>query len=404
MPNRRILPKILLAATIFAGVPAVMAGPASAAVDISIQIEPPALPVYEQPPIPDVGYLWTPGYWAYDQSEGYYWIPGTWVEPPSPGLLWTPAYWGWADGNYSFHEGYWGDHVGFYGGINYGFGYGGEGFEGAQWADGHLTYNSTVNNFGSVHVTNVFEKNVTVINNTQVSFNGGEKGVHAQPSQADIAVEHEHHVAATSVQTRHFTEAAHNPELSAKANGGHPAIAATAKPGEFKGAGVVAARAGGERAGAPGGGVGRPEGRPPEGARPEEHAAPGAPHPEEHANPAARPEEHAAPHPEERPGVAPHPEERPAAAAPHPEEHAAPRPEERPAAAAPHPEEHAAPHPEERPAAGAPHPEEHAAPAAQHPEEHAAQPPHPAEQHPGQPPAKAPAKEKEDEKKQPEQH
>jgi hypothetical protein len=49
------------------------------------------LPVYDQPPIPEPGYIWTPGYWAWDDDSGYYWVPGTWVLPPEPALLWTPA-------------------------------------------------------------------------------------------------------------------------------------------------------------------------------------------------------------------------------------------------------------------------------------------------------------------------
>jgi hypothetical protein len=65
----------------------------------AIQAEepPPPMPVYDQPPIPEPGYLWTPGYWSHN-GEDYYWVPGTWVEPPQPGLLWTPGYWGFVDG------------------------------------------------------------------------------------------------------------------------------------------------------------------------------------------------------------------------------------------------------------------------------------------------------------------
>src|ERR1700743_3367566 len=96
-------------------------------VGISVNIAPPALPVYVQPPCPAVGYIWTPGYWAYDEGD-YYWVPGTWVAAPQPGFLWTPGYWGWGEGAYLWHAGYWGPHVGFYGGINYGFGYGGVGY------------------------------------------------------------------------------------------------------------------------------------------------------------------------------------------------------------------------------------------------------------------------------------
>jgi hypothetical protein len=51
----------------------------------------------------------------------------------------------------------------------------------------------------------------------------------------------EPHVPPTASQQQHVQAAAKNPALFAHANGGHPAIAATARPGEFHGAGVIAA-------------------------------------------------------------------------------------------------------------------------------------------------------------------
>ncbi|MGB0105593.1 MAG: hypothetical protein WBP51_15420, partial [Candidatus Sulfotelmatobacter sp.] len=114
---------------------------------MAIRIGPPALPVYEQPLCPGDGYLWTPGYWAYDyDASDYYWVPGTWVMAPETGFLWTPAYWGWGGDGFVFYDGYWGPHIGFYGGINYGFGYFGVGFEGGRWDNGHFFYNRSVNN------------------------------------------------------------------------------------------------------------------------------------------------------------------------------------------------------------------------------------------------------------------
>ena len=106
---------------------------------VSITVAPPVLPVYVQPVIPGDGYLWTPGYWAYG-PEGYFWVPGVWVRPPQVGLLWTPGYWGWRGGLYAWNAGYWGPHVGFYGGVNYGFGFGGVGFVGGRWEGGHFAY------------------------------------------------------------------------------------------------------------------------------------------------------------------------------------------------------------------------------------------------------------------------
>jgi WXXGXW repeat (2 copies) len=117
------------------------ATPAQVVVGVSIRLAPPALPVYEQPICPQPGFMWTPGYWAYGDA-GYFWVPGTWVAAPRVGFLWTPGYWGWGGGLYAWHGGYWGSHIGFYGGVNYGFGYGGVGFVGGRWNGGVFAYNS----------------------------------------------------------------------------------------------------------------------------------------------------------------------------------------------------------------------------------------------------------------------
>ena len=162
--------------------------------------------MYVQPPLPAPGYIWTPGYWAYGDA-GYYWVPGVWVQPPSFGLLWTPGYWGYAGGVYGWHAGYWGPHVGFYGGVNYGFGYGGIGFFGGEWRGGVFAYNSACANFGSVHVTNVYvnrtviEQN-TIVNVNHTSFNGP-GGVVRGPSQAEMQYANERHVEPTPNQIQH---------------------------------------------------------------------------------------------------------------------------------------------------------------------------------------------------------
>ena len=213
-------------------------------VNISVDVEPPPLPVYDQPPIPDTGYLWVPGYWAWDDNTGYYWVPGTWVLPPEPELLWTPGYWGWDDGVYVFHAGYWGPQIGFYGGVVYGFGYDGVGFEGGYWRGGAFYYNRTVNNFGGVRITNVYSKTIVVNNVTNVSFNGGAHGTTARPTPEQIAAGNQRHIPATAEQTRHAEVSAHDPALSLNNNHGHPTIAATARAGEFKGQGVIAAHPG----------------------------------------------------------------------------------------------------------------------------------------------------------------
>jgi hypothetical protein len=230
---------MLLAVLVMAALPS--AAPAQL---ISITIEPPVLPVYVQPPIPAPGYIWTPGYWAYGPGD-YYWVPGTWVLPPRVGLLWTPGYWGWNDGVYAFNAGYWGPTIGFYGGVNYGFGYGGVGFEGGYWRGGVFMYNRAVSNFGAVNITNVYSK--TVINNTtvtNVSFNGGPKGIKAQPTAQELAAAKQEHIAPTALQAQHQAAASTNKELLHSVNHGNPTVAATSKAGEFKGTGVVAAHTG----------------------------------------------------------------------------------------------------------------------------------------------------------------
>ncbi len=212
---------------------------------VSIRIAPPELPVYDQPICPEDGYIWTPGYWAYGDDD-YFWVPGTWVMAPEPGYLWTPGYWGWGDNAYLFHEGYWGTQVGFYGGINYGFGYFGNGYDGGRWDNGHFFYNqsySHVNVSIDRNVYNTRVENATVAN--RVSFNGGTGGVQLRATAQQESFANEKHMAPVAAQTEHVQSARDNPELRASANHGKPPIAATSKPGAFKESGAVAAKEGG---------------------------------------------------------------------------------------------------------------------------------------------------------------
>jgi hypothetical protein len=220
----------------------------SAQIGISVSFGPPALPVYEQPPCPEDGYIWTPGYWAYDSdADDYYWVPGTWVEAPEVDVLWTPGYWAWRDGGFFFNEGYWGPHVGFYGGISYGFGYFGEGYEGGRWDNGHFFYNRSVNNVNVTIIHNVYNTTVVNRNENRVSFNGGNGGVNARPRPEDEAAARERHVAPVAAQTQHMQAARSNPQMRASANHGKPPIAATPRPGAFNDRAAAPAR----EAGAP---------------------------------------------------------------------------------------------------------------------------------------------------------
>ena len=204
-----------------------------AGVFVSVGIGPPALPVYSQPFCPGPGYIWTPGYWAYGPG-GYYWVPGTWVVPPQVGFLWTPGYWGFSAGLYNWHAGYWGPTVGFYGGINYGFGYTGVGYWGGYWRGRNFYYNRAVNNVNITNIHNVYNR--TVINNVnvnRVSYNGGPHGIQARPTSQEMAAERGQHFNATSAQMQHEQLARNDRAQFASANHGQPAVAATPRPGAF---------------------------------------------------------------------------------------------------------------------------------------------------------------------------
>ncbi len=230
MSLRSSIRNLLAAALIIVPMLTLPVAQAQIAVAFSVHIAPPALPVYEQPALPAPGYLWTPGYWSYSDA-GYFWVPGVWVQPPSAGLLWTPGYWGYEGGVYGWHGGYWGPHIGFYGGVNYGFGYGGVGFAGGEWRGGAFAYNSAVANFGSVHVTNVYENRVIVTQNTIVnvehtSFNGG-VGIQVRPTPIEIQAASEHHFEPTPNQVQHQTFAAQDRAQLASVNQGRPATMAS---------------------------------------------------------------------------------------------------------------------------------------------------------------------------------
>jgi hypothetical protein len=212
-------------------IPAVLFGQ----IGIRVAIGPPPLPVYEQPLCPGDGYLWTPGYWAYDDSvTDYYWVPGTWVLAPEEGYLWTPGYWGWDDGGFFFNDGYWGPEVGFYGGINYGFGYYGEGYDGGRWEHGNFFYNRSLNNIDNNNNHHVYEARVgNNAGDNRVSYNGGKGGIEARPSSQQEAVARQHHIPAVAAQTGHMQAARANPDQRVGINHGKPAIAATSRPGEL---------------------------------------------------------------------------------------------------------------------------------------------------------------------------
>ena len=99
--------------------------------------------------------------------------------------------------------------------------------------------------FYNVNRTVINVTNITN-NNTTASFNGGPGGTSVRPTAREQAVANEKHIAPTKEQVTHAQAASKNPALSASANHGKPAIAATTKSGNFE-HGIVAAKQAGAR-------------------------------------------------------------------------------------------------------------------------------------------------------------
>lgn len=218
-------------------------------VGISVSFGPPPLPVYAQPVCPGPGYIWAPGYWAWDPANGYYWVPGTWVQAPYPGALWTPGYWGWSPVVFGFvwHAGYWGPRVGFYGGIDYGFGYYGHGYDGGYWRHGRFFYNRAVNHLDFRYIHHFYDRDQFHHHRWgRISYNGGRGGIVARPTRYDRDARRARRMGPMQQQYRQERMARRIPDSRWSVNRGRPRIAATRRPARFTGNGVMrATRSGG---------------------------------------------------------------------------------------------------------------------------------------------------------------
>jgi len=187
---------------------------------------PPPLPDYDQPPLPGDGYIWTPGYWAWAPA-GYFWVPGAWTMPPYEGALWTPSWWGFHGGHYFFFRGYWGHYIGYYGGINYGFGYVGRGYEGGYWSGNRFQYNRTVN---VIRITNVsVYAHPVQAPAGRFSYNGP-GGARLRPAPAELNAMRQPRVAPMSTQMQAQREAQQNRAQFADQNHGRPAAVVVSRP------------------------------------------------------------------------------------------------------------------------------------------------------------------------------
>ncbi len=302
----------LLAATLLSS-PLLWTAPFPAAaqvsIGISVELPPPPLPDYEQPIMPDAGYVWTPGYWSWSQPIGYYWVPGTWVQPPEAGVLWTPPYWAWLNGLYYLHQGYWGPHVGYYGGVDYGYGYDGNGYDGGRWEGRTFHYNRFANNLGAFAGRDVYEQPIVRGTRNYVSFADGPGGNRAVPNDDNRRAERERHAPMTEEQTAHISAAVRLPDMAASHNQGRPPIVATPRAAQFQA--PVPPQGGpardGGRAYAPASGAVPPAA---EVQRPAAHVAPPVEAPRPMPNGAPPPAAHVAPPveaPRPMPNVAPPP-------------------------------------------------------------------------------------------------
>ncbi|MGO9515712.1 MAG: hypothetical protein ACLPND_01575 [Candidatus Korobacteraceae bacterium] len=120
--------------------------------------------------------------------------------------------------------------MGFYGGINYGFGYFGHGYEGGRWNNGHFFYNTTVNNVNVNSIHNVYNTRVNEATVNHVSYNGGKGGIDARPTSQEEAAAIEKHIGPVAAQTQHAWSARNNPQQRFSANHGAPPAVATPRP------------------------------------------------------------------------------------------------------------------------------------------------------------------------------
>jgi hypothetical protein len=162
-------------------------------------------------------------------------------------MLWTPGYWAVVGAVYVFHRGYWGPHVGYYGGLNYGGGYDGDGYRGGRWVNNRFQYNTAISNVNVTNVHNVYRETVVnslTVNNpsdTRASY-AGAPGTRMRPYAPQGALTREVRYAPTQVQAAHHAAALAFPPQNAARNEGHPAVAATPHPGAFLDRGVTAAK------------------------------------------------------------------------------------------------------------------------------------------------------------------
>jgi len=100
MPTRKLLLATLWLAATASITPAV----SSAAVNIDIDVAPPA-PRVEVVPEPRHGYVWAPGFWEWRGHE-HVWVPGHFIRERR-GYHWVPDTWVGNGPHYHYVRGHW---------------------------------------------------------------------------------------------------------------------------------------------------------------------------------------------------------------------------------------------------------------------------------------------------------
>jgi len=105
----------LIAAATAALAVAGLTAPAQARVYVGIDIPlvgvappapPPPVVEYAPGPAPAAGYVWVPGYRAWN-GYNYVWVRGRWGHPPHYGAAWVGPGWEHWNGGWRWRRGYW---------------------------------------------------------------------------------------------------------------------------------------------------------------------------------------------------------------------------------------------------------------------------------------------------------
>src|SRR5487761_1838247 len=138
-------------------------------------------------------------------------------------------------------------------------------YEGGYWRGDHFFYNRSVNRIDINIIHDTYNRRIVERNFSRVSYTGGRGGIDARPTRRDEMAARERHINPTREQIQHRDYARGNRAQWASQNHGRPGSAATRRPGQFNGRGVVRAnRAGGPYRGynqAPNRGAHRPNNR-----------------------------------------------------------------------------------------------------------------------------------------------